>query len=83
MQIQRATYLNQLITHKNNGLIKILCGMKGCGKSYLLSEIFTKRLCDDGINKDNIINIDLDNDIKYRDPDLCTAYIKTYDNSTY
>jgi predicted AAA+ superfamily ATPase len=39
-EVQRSCYLNQLIRHKHNGLIKIISGIRRCGKSYLLSELF-------------------------------------------
>lgn len=41
MQIKRDFYLNQLIDRKHNGMIKIVSGIRRCGKSYLLSELFT------------------------------------------
>ncbi len=48
MQIKRDFYLNQLIDRKHNGMIKIISGIRRCGKSYLLSELFTQYLLDNG-----------------------------------
>ena len=77
MQIKRDFYLNQLIDRKNNGMIKIVSGLRRCGKSYLLSELFTEHLFSCQVNKDHIININLDtrDDAKYRDPDVCNDYV--------
>lgn len=44
MEIKRDHYLNQLISRKHNGLIKIISGIRRCGKSYLLTELFRKHL---------------------------------------
>ena len=79
MQIKRDFYLNQLIDRKHNGMIKIISGIRRCGKSYLLSELFTQHLLDNNVNKDHIINIDLDtrDDMRYRDPDICNEYVKS------
>lgn len=51
MEVKREYYLNQLISHKNNGLIKIISGIRRCGKSYLLSELFRKHLLAEGVKK--------------------------------
>ena len=60
MKIKRDTYLQKLIGKKNNGLIKILTGIRRCGKSYLLDPIFRNHLKNEGIPADHIIKIDLD-----------------------
>lgn len=87
MQIKRDLYLNQLIDRKHNGMIKIISGIRRCGKSYLLSELFTQHLLNNGNDSEHIIHVDLDtrDDIKYRDPDICNAYIKSLikDNKMY
>lgn len=87
MQIKRDLYLNQLIDRKHNGMIKIISGIRRCGKSYLLSELFTQHLLNNGNDSKHIIHVDLDtrDDIKYRDPDICNAYIKSLikDNKMY
>ena len=79
MQIKRDFYLNQLIDRKHNGMVKIVSGIRRSGKSYLLSELFTQHLLDNGCDKEHIIHIDLDvrDDSKYRNPDLCNEYVKS------
>ncbi len=79
MQIKRDFYLNQLIDRKHNQMIKIVSGMRRCGKSYLLAELFTRHLLDAGSDKSHIIHIDLDtrDDAKYRNPDVCNEYVKS------
>ena len=66
MQIERSVYLQQLIDSKDNGLIKIVTGLRRVGKSYLLKTLFKKHLLSEGINKDHILIIDLE-DRKYKD----------------
>lgn len=60
MEIERDTYLQQLIQKKNNGMIKVITGIRRCGKSYLLFNIFTSYLLENGVKKDHIIEIALD-----------------------
>lgn len=71
MIIKRDYYLNQLIAGQNNRLIKIVTGMRRCGKSFLLSDIFTGYLINSGVRRDHIINIALDDrrNIALRDPE--------------
>lgn len=66
MEIKRDYYLNKLIERKNNGLIKIITGIRRCGKSYLLNEIFYKYLLSKGVNESHIITVALD-DIENED----------------
>ena len=66
MQIERPIYLQQLIDSKDNGLIKIVTGLRRVGKSYLLKTLFKKHLLSEGINKGHILIIDLE-DRKYKD----------------
>ena len=66
MQIERPIYLQQLIDSKDNGIIKIVTGLRRVGKSYLLKTLFKKHLLSEGINKDHILIIDLE-DRKYKD----------------
>ena len=79
MEVKREYYLNQLISHKHNGLIKIISGIRRCGKSYLLSELFRKHLLAEGVKEDHIIHIALDDYEKkqYRNPDNCYQYVKS------
>lgn len=60
MQIQRDFYLRQLIEGRRNGLIKIVTGIRRCGKSYLLFKLFYQHLITDGVAEDHIIRIALD-----------------------
>ncbi|MBR2299558.1 MAG: ATP-binding protein [Alphaproteobacteria bacterium] len=78
MKIARDRYLNQIISHKHNGLIKIISGIRRSGKSYLLSELFQKHLLGSGVKKDHIIHLALDDYAKreYRNPDNCYQYVK-------
>lgn len=78
MQIQRDFYLHQLIDGKQNGLIKIITGIRRCGKSYLLFTLFYQYLKNIGVTEDHIIKIALD-DIEsadLRDPLALYKYIK-------
>ena len=58
--IERRKYLDELISLRNNGMIKIITGMRRCGKSYLLFEIFTSYLESNGIAPDHIIKVDME-----------------------
>ena len=57
--IERNVYLNKLINRKENGLIKIVTGIRRCGKSYLLNELFVNHLKDSGVKDDHIIKLAL------------------------
>ncbi|MBE6694917.1 MAG: ATP-binding protein [Ruminococcaceae bacterium] len=80
MEIKRDLYLNKLIRHKHNGMIKVITGIRRCGKSYLLFELFYKHLLSIGIKEDHIIRIALDDrrNKKYRDPDYLCDYVHDY-----
>ena len=58
--IKRDAYLNRLISKKENGLIKIITGIRRCGKSYLLFELYKNYLNSQGIDDSHIIQIPLD-----------------------
>ena len=68
----------------NNGMIKIITGIRRCGKSYLLFEIFYNYLIENGVDDSHIITLQLDDriNLKYRDPDVLCEYIhsKIIDN---
>ena len=66
MNIPRPTYLEQLISGQHNGLIKIVTGLRRCGKSYLLFNIYSDYLRESGVDEEHIIKIDLE-DIRNRD----------------
>ena len=75
--IKRDVYLNRLISRKENGLIKIITGIRRCGKSYLLNELFVNHLKESGIKEDHIIKLALDSEEnkKYHDSKLLNEYI--------
>lgn len=60
MEVERPRYLKQLIDKKDNGRVKIITGVRRCGKSYLLFELYRKYLLSIGINENQIIMIALD-----------------------
>lgn len=78
MNIKRQQYLDQLIASQRNGLVKIITGIRRCGKSYLLFKLFHDYLNSQGIADDHIIQIALDDrtNKELRDPDNLLKYIK-------
>ncbi|MCM1283668.1 MAG: ATP-binding protein [Muribaculaceae bacterium] len=60
MEVKRDYYLNQLIARKDNGLIKIITGLRRCGKSYLLFELYRNYLIENGIKEDNLLLLPLE-----------------------
>ena len=78
MDIKRQQYLDQLIASQRNGLIKIITGIRRCGKSYLLFKVFHEYLNSQGISDDHIIEVALDDrtNKELRDPDNLLKYIK-------
>ena len=78
MEIKRDKYLNDLILRMHNHLVKVVTGIRRCGKSYLLFHIFKNYLLEQGIPEDHIICIELDQrkNRKYRDPDEILDYIE-------
>ena len=80
MEIKRDLYLDKLIRHKNNGMIKVITGIRRCGKSYLLFELFYKHLLSEGVKEDHILKIALDDrrNKKFRDPDYLCDYVHDY-----
>lgn len=77
MEIKRDLYLNRLIARMHNGMIKVVTGVRRCGKSYLLFNLFYKYLINQGIDDKHIIKIALDDraNKKFRDPDFLCDYI--------
>lgn len=86
-RIKRELYLDQLIKKQNNGLIKIITGIRRCGKSFLLDPIFREYLLEHGVSENHIIKIDFDEhrNKKYLDPDVLDDYIRSLivDNQMY
>ena len=78
MEIKRDVYLNKLIRKKKNGLIKVVTGVRRCGKSYLLFHLFHNHLLEEGILKDHIIEIALDDhrNKELRNSDAMLRYIE-------
>ena len=70
MELPRKQYLQKLISKKDNGRVKIITGIRRCGKSYLLFELFTKYLKENGVSDEQIIKLALDDlqNAKYRNP---------------
>ena len=77
MEIRRDIYLNKLISKKHNGLIKVITGIRRCGKSYLLFNLFKEYLVNEGVNENHIIEIAFDSfeNRKYRDPEVLFPYL--------
>lgn len=85
--IERNGYLQKLVDRMNNGMIKVVTGVRRCGKSYLLQEIFYKYLIEHNVQPSHIITLQLDDrlNLKYRDPDALCQYIreKIFDDDTF
>lgn len=77
MEIQRNLYLKRLVDAKGDGMIKIITGVRRCGKSYLLFNIFTEWLDSQGIDEQHIVKVNLEDrrNKKLRDPDALLSYI--------
>lgn len=78
MEIKRDFYLNKLIAKQHNGLIKVVTGMRRCGKSYLLFKLFKDYLIENNVAADHIIEVAFDSfeNIKYCDPEVLYPFIK-------
>lgn len=78
MEVKRNEYLQKLISRKENGMIKVITGIRRCGKSYLLFNIFKNYLINNGVMMDHIIELSLD-DIRnrdYRKPEALYNFVK-------
>ena len=77
MEIQRNIYLNKLISKKQNGLIKVITGVRRCGKSYLLFHLFKDHLVKQNVPEDHIIEMAFDafESKRYRDPEVFFPYL--------
>ena len=78
MLIKRDAYLNKLIERQNNGMVKVITGIRRCGKSFLLFKLYKEYLLNSGVDADHIIEIALDGiDVdELREPKACYNYIK-------
>lgn len=77
MKIERPIYMQQLIDSKDNGLIKIVTGLRRVGKSYLLKTLFKEYLLGEGIRKDHVLIIDLEDrrNKAFRNPDYLLDWV--------
>jgi len=78
MLIDREHYIEQLLQKRWNGKVKIITGIRRCGKSFLLNTLYKQRLVEEGISEDSFIEIALDkkSDMKFRNPNVLYDYIK-------
>ena len=76
--IKRDYYLKQLMNRRGNGLIKIVTGIRRCGKSFLLRTLFKSYLLENGVDKEHIIEMafDLFDNMEYRDPKVFYPWVK-------
>ena len=79
MIIQRDRYLQKLIRRRENGMVKVITGIRRCGKSYLLFELYHQYLNSEGVTDDHIIELALDEDVnaRYRNPVELGQYIRS------
>ena len=87
MEFKREFYINKLINKKNNSMIKVITGVRRCGKSYLLNKLFVKYLKNQGVQDSHIIKIDFDSprNEKYHDALTLFNYLESLikDSETY
>jgi len=78
MEIKRDKYLEDLKDRMHNGMIKVVTGIRRCGKSYLIFKIFKEYLINEGVKEEHIIEMEFDKkeDAKYRNPDALLDYVK-------
>ena len=77
MEIRRDKYLNDLVIRKGNGMIKVVTGIRRCGKTYLVFDLFVRHLIESGVPEDHIIALALDDraNVRYRDVDALYDYL--------
>ncbi len=78
-RINRDLYIQKIINKKENGLIKIITGIRRCGKSFLLDPLYKEYLINNGVDENHIIKLDLDErkNKKYLDPDTLDEYVRS------
>ena len=78
MEIERPEYTNKLISAKDNGRVKVITGLRRCGKTYIVKTLFPKWLIENGISRDNIVYLALDtiSNAQYRNPLLLDKYLR-------
>ena len=79
MEIQRERYLHQIIDYMWDGQVKVITGIRRCGKSFLLNTLFRHYLSEQGVTSEHIISIELDltKDIQYRNPLVLAEYVRS------
>ena len=77
MEIRRDKYLNDLVVRKGNGMIKVVTGIRRCGKTYLVFDLFVRHLIESGVPEDHVIALALDDraNVRYRDVDALYDYL--------
>ena len=77
-EIKRDNYLEKLLVRRNNGLIKVVTGLRRCGKSYLLGTLFKNHLINEGVPQDHIIEMsfDLFENLEYRNPKVFYPWVQ-------
>lgn len=87
MKIERSIYIKKLIDRQRNGMIKVITGVRRCGKSYLVFNLFYDYLKSQGVDSDHIIMVNLESrrNIKLRNPDSLLDYIdsRMHDDNMY
>lgn len=87
MMVNRYRYIEQLSRSKNNGLIKIITGLRRSGKSFLLKKLFRQHLLDEGVREDHILVIDMENrkNREFKNPDYLLDWVEKMmiDDETY
>lgn len=78
MEIRRDGYLQQLISYRFDGMVKVITGIRRCGKSYLLKNIYRDYLLQNGVKEQQIITVELDlaKDIRFRNPMILSSYVR-------
>lgn len=78
MEIRRDRYLNRIISYMWDGQVKVITGIRRCGKSYLLRILFKRYLLDQGVKEDHILSFELDlaRDIAFRDPLVLAKHVR-------
>ena len=77
MEIRRDKYLNDLVVRKGNGMIKVVTGIRRCGKTYLVFDLFVRHIIESGVPEDHIIALALDDraNVRYRDVNALYDYL--------
>ena len=77
MVIERNEYINKLMSKRWNGKVKIITGIRRCGKSFLLNTLFKQKLIEENAGEVNFVEIALDrkSHLKYRNPNLLYEYV--------